>query len=1126
MRHVLIGLLTLMCLAAPHATAAQTENATLTGTVRDEQGGVMPGATVTAVNTGTSAVRETTTNAEGNFVLPALQPGHYAITVRMESFAPVELRDVVLDVSERRNITITLKIGTVGETVVVQAGASVIQTDSGAIGNSRYEAQIKNLPVAVREVQQMIGLTAGVPQGSTATVGGTTAQNGANARFRSAVQVLADGVQVNPLQTEAWPAIDGIGRRADLNIPGLDTLTEVKVVTNGANAEYAQPTQAIVASKAGTNRLTGSLFEFYRSGNMAARKWEAPAKESFNRHQFGGTLGGPIVADSAFYFVGFEGFRHKSTQSFNARYPTAAERSGDLSALLTRTNAQGQPAPIQIYDPLTGQPFPGNVIPASRISPVARELLTMIPSAAAPTGRLTDFNATYTKPLFDYSEKYDARLDVNIGAHDRVFGKVTAGHLNQFSRFAGEVSGDYGFSTKNEWTETVVGNWTRTISDRTLMVVQATFRNTPFINVPSGGDTQFSVPITGLSPDPPYAGPPAIAIGSNGSGITPLFDRLLFNVSSDYSFSVDPTITHTVGNHTMKAGFSYWQGWKTREIASPPYGRFTTASDFNNPKSTTSATGDAFADFLLGYPTSTDVTIGQVGGAFMKRNMSAFVQDDWRIGSKLSLYLGLRYDRFGFFTEKNGWYASANFRTGQVIVPDGSLSEVQPAFQPFSNMYVEARDAGLPDTLIQPNNVDFAPRLGASYRLSPGWVLRGNFGTYFVDYTANSFWDSLNAPPFVRRANLTRSQLVAAGVDVSSLYTFQNPTANGSTAGAQSQLANLTGFFEDYPTQRSYAWNVSVEHDLGWQSGVRASYVGNLSRHMSRNVRVNACPPGPTECLSRAATAADARKWTFFNTNMGRVADDGAADYHALELEIQRRLSGGLLFNANYSYGSFNGYQLDASDPVTRPQWDYDWGPMGSPRHIGHFNFVYELPVGRDRKFGHDWSGPMNAVLGGWMLSGSGSWQSGNFLTITTGVSETPTGATANNVSRADLIGNPALSGDRPRAEQVRQWFNTSAFALPAFVDPSAPRPTRQFGSAPIGVITGPGFWSFDLVLQKLFTIGPARLQVRAELYNPFNAVMLGDPVTSVSNPTFGQILTSNTNYTPRTLQIGTRIDW
>jgi outer membrane receptor protein involved in Fe transport len=1104
--------------ATATATAAQAEMATLTGTVKDEQGGVLPGATVSVVNRGTSAMREATTTGEGNFVLPLLQPGTYTVTVRMEGFAPVELRDVVLDVGERRSLALTLSVGTVGETVIVNAGASVIQADSGAIGNSRYEAQIKSLPVAVREVQSLIGLTAGVPSGSTSTVGG-----GFQRGNRSGVQVLADGVQVNPMQTEAWPAIDGIGRRADLNIPGIDTLTEVKVVTNGANAEYAQPTQAIIASKSGTNSFTGSVFEFYRSGNMAARRWEAPAKESFNRHQFGGTAGGPLVRGEMFYFVGFEGFRHKATSSFSARYPTDAERGGDLSALLNRTSATGALAPITIYDPLTGQPFAGNVIPASRISPVARELLTMIPSVSGTGSTLTAFNASYSKPLYDYSEKYDARVDLNLGSRNRFFGKTTIGHLDQFSRFAGDVPGDYGFSTKNEWTQTVLGNFTRTINDTTLLVLQASYRSTPFINIPSGGDSAFAVPIEGVNPAPPYAGPPAIAIGTNGLGISPLFDRLLFNVSSDYSISLDPSVTKTMGNHTMKVGMMYWQGWKTRELASPPYGRYTTASDFNNPRSTTSATGDAFADFLLGYPSTTDVTIGQVGGFFQKRNVSFYVQDDWRLGSKLSLYLGVRYDNFGFFTEENGWYANASFDRGLVIVPDGSLAKVHPAFAQYANLYVEAGDVGLSNTLVKPNNRDFAPRLGASYRLSPRTVLRGNFGVYYVDYTANSFQDALNAPPFVRRAQLTRSQLVGAGTPVNSIYTFQNPSAGGSDAGAAAQLANLVGTAEKYPTQRSYSWNLTVEQEIGWQTGVRASYVGNLSRHLSRNVRVNSCVPGPTECLQRAANAADGRRWTAFNTNMGMAANDADANYHGLELEVQRRMSDGLLFNANYTVASLNGYAADASNPVSEPFWDYDWGPIGPPRHIAHANVIYELPIGRDRAFGKNLSKGLDAVIGGWSLSGVWSYQSGDFLNITANVGQTPTSATTN---RADLAGDPALGGGRPRNEQARAWFNTAAFATPSFVNPAATRPTRQFGTSPLGVITGPSFWSFDAVLTKGFQAGPARLQLRVEVYNPFNVPMLGNPITEVSNANFGQILTSRLAYLPRTLQIGTRLDW
>ncbi len=230
----------------------------------------------------------------------------------------------------------------------------------------------------VREVQTLVGQTAGVPYGTTDTVGGTFNQGG-----RSAMQIVADGAQVNPLQTTGWPAIDGIGRRADLSMPSMDALQEVRWATNGGNAEYSQPTQVIAASKSGTNALRGSLFEFYRSGGMGARRWEAASRESFVRHQFGGTVGGPIRRDKMFFFGSADVFRHTSNLVLNARYPTAAERAGNLSSLLARTDAAGNPAPIRIIDPLTGQPFPGNIIPANRISPVAAELFKLIPGRAA-----------------------------------------------------------------------------------------------------------------------------------------------------------------------------------------------------------------------------------------------------------------------------------------------------------------------------------------------------------------------------------------------------------------------------------------------------------------------------------------------------------------------------------------------------------------------------------------------------------------------------------------------------------------------------------------------------------------------------------------------------------------------
>ncbi|MGH9674601.1 MAG: TonB-dependent receptor domain-containing protein, partial [Bryobacteraceae bacterium] len=508
---------------------------------------------------------------------------------------------------------------------------------------------------------------------------------------------------VNALQTTGWPAIDGIGRRADLSLPSIDAVAEMKWTTSGGNAEYAEPTQVIVASKAGTNEFHGSAFEFYRSGGMGARRWDAANRESFVRHQFGGTFAGPIKKDKMFFLGSADIFRHKAGLILNARYPTAAERGGDLRTLQLRTDAQGRPAPVTLYDPLTpGTPFPNNTIPTNRIHPVSLELLKLIPEAPLP-GRVTDFNAIYFKPQFDNSEKYDGRWDYNISEQDKVFGRFTIGHLDQASRYSGNVPGPHGASTKNQWNQTVAANWTRIVDPTTIFVFQFTFRNLPFKNIPSQGDQVFPIQINDLNPQPPFGGPPAIAIGSNGLGIGTLFDRLLFNFSADYNYTFDPTLTKTIGNHTIKTGFTFLKGYKTTELASPPYGRFTTASDFNNARSTNSATGDAYGDFLLGYPNSTDVTIGDVGGFQRKTNWHLFLQDDWKVRPRLTLNLGLRYDNFGYFEEWNDRAAVGDFRTGKILIQNGSQGKIHPAYQPFADRFIGASAAGLPNTFIQPN---------------------------------------------------------------------------------------------------------------------------------------------------------------------------------------------------------------------------------------------------------------------------------------------------------------------------------------------------------------------------------------------------------------------------------------
>ncbi|HUS07591.1 MAG TPA: TonB-dependent receptor, partial [Bryobacteraceae bacterium] len=1046
--------------------------------------------------------------------------GDYRIEASHQGFKRMTRTGVRVDANAMVNMDLNLEVGEVSERVTVSAEAPTVNTESQAIGNSRYEVQLKNLPIIVREVQALVGQTAGVPYGTTDTVGGSFQQGG-----RSAMQVLSDGTQLNPLQTTAWPAIDGIGRRADLTIPGIDSIAEVRWVTSGGSAEYSQPTQVIVASKSGTNAYHGNAFESYRSGGLGARRWEAANRESFVRHQFGGTLGGPIRRDRMFFFGGADIFRHTSGSVLNARYPTDAERSGDLSGLLGRTDPRGAPAPIVIYDPLTRQPFPGNIIPRGRLSPVALELLKMIPTAPAPA-RLTDFNAIFYKPLKDNSEKYDARFDYNISASDRLFARATLGHLDQASRFNGSVPGDYGYSTKNEWTHAAATNWTHILSPSTVAVFQFTFRSMPFKNLPSHGGDVFPVKIADLDPKAPFAGPPAIVIASNGAGISELVDRLLFNYSADYGYTFDPNVTKTIGNHTVKTGFTFLRGYKTQELASPPYGRFTTASDFNNPNSSTSATGDAFGDFLLGYPATTDVTIGPAGGFLSKTNFAGFVQDDWKMTQKLTLNLGLRYDRFGFFEEMNKRASGGNFRLGKILIPQGSEALIQPSFQPFTDRYMRVDQAGLPSTFIQPNNHDFAPRLGLAYRAPHDLVIRGGFGIYFTDITYNEFQDEMNAPPFTRRAQLSRSLLISQGVDVNSAYTFQNPTANGSTAGAANSLSSIGGFAESYPSQRAYTWNVTLEKPLGGNMAARASYLGNKTRHMSRSLRLNACPPGSVECLSRPAGDPTGRKWTQFDTTLGRHAADGEANYHSVEVELTRRFSNGFLFDVNYAHSRLLGYQFEATNPVAAPLWKYDYGPVSAqPNDIFHWNYVMDLPVGRGHRFGSHMNRMADILVGGWMLSGLGTWQSGVPLTVTAASGQSPTGATSN---RADRIASGRLDhANDSRGAAAYKWFDPSAYVLPGYVDASATRPARRFGTAGIGTVIGPSFFTYDMTLQKRFAIHERwNLQTRIEAFNPFNIPMLGNPDLEVTSANFARIRTSNPNYTPRNIQLGVRLEF
>jgi hypothetical protein len=1119
-----ILLLLVVGLLAGGVASAQ-ETGTITGVITDSTGGVIDGAQVKATNTATATIRLVTTTSSGTYVLSSLGVGQYTIEVSKQGFKTLKQQNVVIDINGGLTLNLALSVGSVNEEVTVTGAPPLIDSENQELGNYRFSEQLVNMPIIVREVQTLVGQTPGVPYGTgvkvasdTDTVGGTFNSGGSS---RSAMVVLSDGTQLNSFQTTGYPAIDGIQRRADLPVPNIDTINQFKLVTNGASAEYVSPVAIIIATKSGTNTLHGSAYEFYQSGGLSAHVWSITKPQSYVRQQFGGSATGPIKRDKLFFAAAAEAFSFVQINNANVRWPTAAEASGNLSAL---SNPALIKTPEYIYDPLTGQPFPGNIIPTNRISPVTTALLSLIPVAPQP-GTLTAFNAISSKPSYDKSQKYDGRIDWDPNTKNLIFGRTTIGHINQASVFKGTVPGNFGFSVKNYYTQVYTVSWTHILSPTALFKLTFSRRSEPFQNTPTGGDTIFSVPIQNLTPAPPFAGPPAVTNGTGGSGISDLADRNFLNFSQDNDYQFSPSFQKTIGNHTLGAGVFFLHGYKTAQLAAPPWGQYTTVSNFNTSptkytSSATSATGDGFADMLLGLPGTTNVTVGPAGGYLAKTTWSLWFQDDWKVTQNLTLNLGLRYDNFGFFYPTDGRGSNSDFATGQVVIPNGSQSMIQPAFQPFSSSFITTSAAGVSKSFTHPVNLALAPRFGFAYRFTPTFVLRGGFGLYDNDFNESAFSNQINNPPFTYQAKLTRAILISNGVNVNTQYTFQNPTANGSPAAAASVLAGFAGFDPHYPVQTAYEYNLTLAKQIG-NYAITASYVGNLGRHLDRQVLVNACPPGPTLCSVLAAGATGARKWPQFGTTFGQNTGSGISNYNAGNIEGSRRFTNGILLDANYSYSKLLALQYIATNPVVNSNWQYDYGPVSQqPYQVFHFNHVYELPFGQGKRFGSKLNSVANTFVGGWKVSGVGTWQSGQQLTVLAGTGNSPTGATSNRANRA-------CSGSLSN-KTLGEWFDTTCYSVPALINASAPSPTQQFGTAGIGTVIGPRWFSYDANIQKPFRFRDrVTLALRVDAINVFNHPAYAAPDVTVSDgATFGQIRAASTNYIPRAFQFGARLDF
>ena len=1037
----------LALLPAP-AAAQQADNAVIVGTVVDESGAPVPGAPVVVTHVATGVSTSVVTNHLGQYRTPPLRIGGYDISVELEGFQRFVHTSVVLSIGDVRNVDVVLKVGALTDTVTVKADASPLNTSDSTVGTVITNREIRALPLNGRDYLQLASLSAGTgAQASQGVVIG--GQSGTAAAF------LLDGHDNNNQQITT-----GHSGQKEVVKPSVDAIEEFKVVTNGYAAEFGRSSSGVisVSLKSGTNTLHGSAFEYARDDRFDEKDYFASTKADYNRHQYGGSLGGPVLHNRTFFFGDVERTRIRRETATVSTLPTDAARQG----IFTRT----------IVDPLTRQPFPGNVIPADRVDPASARILGYVP--AAQTAAAVD-NFVYNSPSDQDDTKWDVRLDHTISPSQSVYLRASTQRNdiaatsplprdaagNFVSGGGGELSDHRSvvFVHNRVWSPTIISSarvgWNRITWDETVPDQPLRGLGLPGVDSTQPGFSQIA--ITGYR--------------SLGVSNVPNADD-----STTAQISADLTWSH--GAHTVKTGVQAYR----LSIDFLSSQRSSGIFNFNGQY-----TGDAFADFLLGYASSSSLS------KWATLNYDApythlFAQDDWRVSRRLTLNLGLRYEIDLPPVDEHD--AIANFDL-----------DTDPA-APRIVLAGEEGDDRRGRSLQGINRRLVAPRGGFAYSL-PGdkTVVRGGVGLFYGNMITVGGMSSLeiNPPNHLRIARTTDRT-------VPSIFLSQGFGENPLVA-SNARDVNLVSWDRSDRWPTATQWNLNVQRELPARFVVEVGIQGNDLENNWRSIDGNPAPPGPGNINSRRLYRTAAIPGTsdvVTLANVTRIQKDGWFRYRALQTKLEKRFGHGLSALAAYAWSRTRALEGGYQDFTNQAA---EAGPASTDR-THHFvaSGVYELPFGRDRRFGSQWRGWADAVLGGWSVS--------PILTLTSGapldLSVNGNPSNSNGTDRPNVVGDWRL--DEPTAER---WFDTSAFVA------NAP---YTFGDAPKNLLRGPGYANLDIVIRKAFRLSQrVTADLRFESFNAANRVNFGNPNTQLGNPSFGRISSAGS---PRNNQIAVRLQF
>jgi len=1059
------------------------ETGRIIGTVRDQSGAVIPDAVVTLTHTLTNQSLEVTARGDGTFESPPLRIGEYRAVAAKEGFKRAVRTGITLQIQQTVVVDFALEVGAMSQEISISAAAPLLTVTEATQGQVIDNQKIADLPLNGRDYVQLALLSAGVNRPAP---GARTEGFSGSGMRASQNNYLLDGVDNNNAQIAAQ------GRQGEAVKPNVDAIQEFKVLTNAYSAEYSRATGAviIVNLKSGTNELHGTAYEFLRNQKLDAKNFfDLPTepRPPFKRNQYGFSLGGPVKKNQTFFFGDYEWMKIRESRTVNNTIPTTAMVRGDFSELLPGT---------RVYDPATydagtrqRQVFPGNVIPSSRFDRVGARLASLYP---APNKEGLTRNFLYNPADATNRDRWDIKLDHSLNSANSLFGRYS--YQKDYEPGSPDLPGPaYGGSNARDITTTghnfMVG-YNRIITPAMALSAKIAWnalltRITPPPEVKRSLNAEYG--LRGVDNTTPgmaqinLTGYTALGLGST-----------LPNNADSQNRQAIADLSWLRGKHSLKTGANL--NWLQSHLSNPNQALGVFSFDGSYSRHTqTLREGNSIADLLLGLPYQAQVSTP----SYMNQRApwyGFYVQDEWRVTSRLTLNLGVRWDiRLPWVETRNLW---ANFDIDT---------------NPAAPQLVLARNGSRADrATIRPDRNDVAPRFGFAYSIFQHTVIRGGYGVYYSQYEGMGGAQYLQTnPPFQYRAQvdtdrITPSLTLAAGVPP------------GTVSPQNARNIGTSSYQRDMRNGYAQQWNFNIQRELPGQMVVEVGYYANTAHKLMRRTEGNWALPGPGAVNSRRryqkifVPRDEAVVGPLANTY--RHEANANSNFHSMQVRVEKRLSAGLSLLGSYMWsktisdGRGESAAGGVSDSLPQDPLNYRAERSLADEHRAHRFVVsqnYELPVGRGKRYLGNANRFIQGALGGWSITGITTLTSGRLVNLSVQGNPSNTGMP----DRPDVVGSWRLSRDE---RSLDRWFNTAAFVR---------NQPYRYGNAGRNLIEGPGEVNFDLGVHKTFEVREGmRLQFRAEAFNATNTPHFGVPNAQVGNANFGTIGSADR---PRNFQLG-----